>query len=99
MSYQSDIEPHLTDMIDLDAFGKQLDIDGVAVVGIFSASEKEAYDFDGLYLDRRKFYCKIADVLPPVTGQQMRVNGERWHVDIVKTFDTFFIAEITRAES
>lgn len=86
-------------MLALDTFGRQLDVDGVAVVGIFSDPEKEPYGFEGMFMEKRDLYCKTAEVHAPVTGQQLKINGDRWMVDVVETWDGFFVAEMTRAES
>ncbi len=96
MGYQADIEPHLIDMLDLDAFGRDIVVDGVAVVGIFSDPEKEPFGFEGLFLEKRMLYCETADVAAPVTDQQMLIDGERWQTGPVETWDGFFGAEMMR---
>ncbi len=96
MGFKADIESHLLDMIDVDAFGETITVDGAAVVAIFSPPEKEPVPFEGIYLERRMLYCRTRDIIAPVTGQQLTINGDRWTVDTVETWDGFFGAELMR---
>lgn len=96
MSLQSQLDSTLGKVLESDGFGHSITVDDVHVVGVFSPPKKEPIGFDGLFLERRELYCKVTEIDAPITGQEMVIDGGRWTVGTVETWDSFFRAECTR---
>lgn len=102
MSFHSQLQNSLVAMIDLNAFGRSIIVDGKTVVAIFSTPVKESpllkesVGVDGVFKESRTLYCKTAEVDAPVVGQEMIIDGGRWIVESVDTWSDFFEAECSR---